>query len=108
MNPAPWISPPVAGESRDMADLSPVAGWRAVSGPGRYLGHHRRVRAFLRPVVAAGEAVCVRCGEPIAADEPWDLGHSDAVPDRYAGPEHARCNRSAGARSQQRKASRVW
>jgi hypothetical protein len=29
----------------------------------------------------------------------WDLGHDDSDPNgrRYAGPEHARCNRAAGA-----------
>ena len=67
---------------------------------------HRRMRAAVAPHVRSGRAVCTRCGKPIRlvrdalgrlVPEPWDLGHSD---DRrtWTGPEHASCNRSAGAR----------
>lgn len=48
---------------------------------------------------AHGEVLtCGRCGQPIAPDEPFDLGHSD---DRstWNGPEHrSRCNRAAAGR----------
>jgi hypothetical protein len=56
--------------------------------------------------VAAGLAVCARCGEPIRPDEPWDLGHADdGGPHAYSGPEHARCNRATNTG---RKVSRIW
>jgi hypothetical protein len=47
-------------------------------------------------IVAAGLATCARCGQPIAAAEPFDLDHS---PDRssYLGVSHSSCNRRAGA-----------
>jgi hypothetical protein len=40
--------------------------------------------------------------------EAWDLGHADG--ESPGGPEHAVCNRSAGARMGRRKMrhSRVW
>jgi hypothetical protein len=38
---------------------------------------HRRLRVKLAQIVAAGKAVCSRCGGWIAPDEPWDLDHSD-------------------------------
>lgn len=61
-------------------------------------------RATLAPLVAAGSAVCWRCGEPIAATDKWDAGHLDDLalggrPDGEVAPEHrGRCNRAAGAR----------
>ena len=67
---------------------------------------HRRVRARYAPLVVSGRAVCARCGDPIAADEPWDLGHVDGDPSRYAGPEHRRCNRATAGR--QAQPGMVW
>ena len=63
-----------------------------------YDANHDRIRAQWAPLVATGDIRCPRCKQPIAPDEPWDLGHSD---DRrnYTGPEHATCNRSAGGKA---------
>jgi hypothetical protein len=59
----------------------------------RYGHHHRTIRARLAPIVRTGTAMCARCGQFIGPNEPWDLGHDDADPTRYAGPEHQKCNR---------------
>ena len=63
-----------------------------------YHAAHDRERARLAPIVARGLTRCARCGQTITPGEPWDLGHND---DRtgWTGPEHASCNRSAGART---------
>jgi hypothetical protein len=66
---------------------------------------HQRLRAKLAPTVAAGMAVCARCGKPIRADEPWDLDHDDVDRRRYLGPSHRRCNR---ATSRVQRHSREW
>jgi hypothetical protein len=43
--------------------------------------------------VQDGRAVCWRCGLPIRAGDPWDLGHDGPL---VAGPEHrSGCNRRA-------------
>ena len=49
---------------------------------------HRRLRAAWHPLVVAGEVDCARCHLPILPGQPWDLGHADDDPTRYAGPEH--------------------
>lgn len=63
-----------------------------------YGSAHQRERAKWEPIVKEGKTNCARCGEPLKADEPFDLGHND---DRsgYFGPEHVKCNRGAGARN---------
>jgi hypothetical protein len=76
-------------------------------GPG-----HRALRARFERVVAAGEAVCARCGDPIAPTDLWDLGHVDGTFE-YAGPEHARCNRATSTHRAERRrwfdeTSRIW
>ena len=71
----------------------------------KYAGHHARLRAELAPYVAAGLALCARCQEPIAAGEPWDLGHDDVYPELHSGPEHTHCNRGAPHRN---VTSRKW
>jgi hypothetical protein len=82
---------------------------RDVRGYGT--AHERERRKWAR-VVACGNGVCCRCGEPIpagTASAGWHLDHTD---DRlgYRGIAHASCNLKAGAslggrrRARQRKA----
>ena len=49
--------------------------------------------------VEAGQAICWRCGKPIAPGTKWHLGHSDVDRHYYAGPEHVRCSTAAGGRN---------
>jgi hypothetical protein len=67
---------------------------------------HQRERQRWAPYVNAGQVRCARCGQPIIPGTAWDLGHSN---DRstWTGPEHARCNRAAGARYGNRKRGTV-
>jgi hypothetical protein len=75
-------------------------------------GHgHRDYRQEVKREVEAGRVQCARCGQPILANQPFDLGHIDGDPSRYAGPEHARAadcpmggNRATGRRD--RRAAR--
>jgi hypothetical protein len=60
---------------------------------------------MMAPMVLAGLADCARCGEPIAPDEAWDLGHDDHNPAIYSGPEHSLCNQTAPHRN---RTSRAW
>lgn len=86
---------------------------RQGSTPDRGYGiAHKRQRAAWEPKVKRGDVRCARCGERITLDQAWDLGHSD---DRtvWTGPEHATCNRRAGAAvgnaaRKGLKHSRVW
>lgn len=66
-----------------------------------YGSQHQRERAKWEPLVAAGQAICWRCQDPIEPDSEWDLGHDDTEPGKYAGPEHPKCNRGAGGRNAQ-------
>lgn len=61
-----------------------------------YAGRHQALRRALDPYVPGSP--CWRCGRPILPGQPWDLGHDDDNPAIYRGPEHAVCNRAAGAR----------
>lgn len=63
-----------------------------------YGAEHRRIRRQVALLVESGAAVCWRCGLPIGAREPWDLGHDDHDRTRYRGPEHTRCNRATKTR----------
>lgn len=75
---------------------------------------HQKIRRNLEPLVASGQATCWRCGNPIASDQQWDLGHDDVDRKHYRGPEHARAadcpaggNRSTKGRHSS-KPSRAW
>lgn len=68
---------------------------------------HKQLRKRIARLVAAGLAVCWRCGLPIGASEPWDLGHDDEDRSIYRGPEHRACNRSTAGRKRARM-SRRW
>ena len=72
--------------------------------------HHRdigwsRIARTLRPRIAASlPQPCIRCGRIVTPDMAWDVGHRVdlAMPgsDPWdAGPEHRRCNRSAGGKA---------
>lgn len=63
-----------------------------------YGARHTRLRKRYEPTVRAGQATCWRCGQPIKAEEPWDLGHDDDDRTQYRGPEHVACNRGAPGR----------
>jgi hypothetical protein len=67
-----------------------------------YGADHQRLRAQWDAYVQAGDAhchaaICLEQTRWISPGTAWDLGHT---PDRqaYTGPEHARCNRTEGAR----------
>lgn len=82
----------------------PTSNGRKASGIARgYGATHRKERARWERVVRSGRATCAKCGMPIRAGDPWDLGHTD---DRtgWTGPEHPRCNRSAGGAIGNRRA----
>ena len=63
-----------------------------------YGAAHQKLRAQVAKLVAAGTAVCWRCGRAIQPWMAWDLGHDDWDRSVYRGPEHAKCNRAAAAR----------
>lgn len=63
-----------------------------------YGAAHRTLRAQYARLVEAGQAVCARCGRPIAPGAPFDLDH-DAERLGYLGVSHRKCNRVAGARN---------
>lgn len=64
-----------------------------------YDTNHDQLRQQWAPKVRTGRVACARCRERITPDEPWDLGHDDDDRAKYSGPEHRKCNRSAGGRS---------
>lgn len=69
-----------------------------------YGREHQEERASWAQDVAGGTVACARCGMRIGASEAWDLGHSDDRT-RWSGPEHRRCNRAAGLRAGQMRAT---
>jgi hypothetical protein len=68
---------------------------------------HQQLRAALLATYSPSQP-CPRCGRPLG---PWpellDLGHLDGTAKTaYAGLEHRRCNRQAGAREGNRQRGR--
>jgi hypothetical protein len=63
----------------------------------RYGVPHKKRRQRVAREVAAGTAVCVRCGTLIVPGSEWHLDHADGG-HGWLGPAHARCNRSVGGR----------
>lgn len=63
-----------------------------------YGSTHQALRAKWATIIATRTVPCARCGEPIPQGSEFDLGHTD---DRtgWIGPEHAKCNRSAGGKA---------
>ena len=81
----------------------------------RYGFRHKKLRQALADRVARGEVICWRCGELIQPGTAWDLGHNDdGAPQKYAGAEHRKCNRSAAlralfaSRTSEPRVSRDW
>lgn len=79
-----------------------------------YDRNHREERANWQALIDAGHPInCWRCGQRIHPGQPMDLGH---IVDLALGgnkrrrlPEHASCNRSAGAAlATQPAPSRPW
>lgn len=73
-----------------------------------YGKRHQDLREHWKPYVAAGR---VECSAPvckvedatgsrrIARTAEWDLGHDEKDRRKYAGPQHAECNRSQSRRA---------
>lgn len=79
-----------------------------------YDRQHRIERADWARLIDSGHPVtCPRCGKPIRPGDAWDLGHAQDLAlggdKRHRRPEHANCNRSAGAAlAAQPTPSRNW
>jgi hypothetical protein len=71
-----------------------------------YGQEHQRLRRRWAREVDAGLVNCAFCGQLIVPGTPWDLGHLDGDRSKYAGPEHATCNRAVWKRN--RRGSRKW
>ena len=73
---------------------------------------HQQVRARWVPIVAAGQGychavICLMTTRWIPPGTPWDLGH-DSARTTWTGPEHRKCNRSAGARKRNAARRPMW
>jgi hypothetical protein len=85
---------------------------RDMVGQVKYRDQQRQREAW-RARVATGQVRCARgracrfaegeLGGLIDPTAPWDLGHPDAE-NRFGGPEHRVCNRSAPQRLKARRA----
>lgn len=59
---------------------------------------HRLARdSWQRRIEAGDHIACRRCGEPVVAGQPWDLGHDENRVITW--PEHRACNRGTNRRS---------
>lgn len=73
---------------------------RGTSTQRGYNARHQALRTQWAARIQAGEhPACSRCGKPIEPFEPFDLDHDDTNRDRWLGPAHQHCNRSAGGRN---------
>jgi hypothetical protein len=78
------------------------------SKPGHYSGSHRTLRALWQKRMDSGELVicaatrCIERSRLIVPRSAWDLGHRA---DGTELPEHASCNRSAGAYAGRRRSA---
>lgn len=84
---------------------------RATPAQRGYGKRHRELRKQWEPYVEAGR---VDCSAPlcmverdggtrrIARGAAWDLGHDETDRRKYAGPQHAECNRGQSRRAPQR------
>jgi hypothetical protein len=74
------------------------ARWATKTREARGYGSgHITMRAQYARLVKSGQAVCVRCGLPIAPGAPFDLDH-DATRAGYLGVSHRTCNRREGGK----------
>lgn len=90
--------PELQPESRCLAHRREREQARGTRQQRGYGADHTARRAALAPLVATGNVKCWRCGEYIASDQPFDLGHDDQDRAEYRGPEHVACNRATAGR----------
>jgi hypothetical protein len=72
---------------------------RSITTARGYGNRHQQLRKKLASEVAAGQAICCRCGERILPGQRWALDHAD-IPGAhqlgaYLGVSHAWCNQLA-------------
>lgn len=88
---------------RRPSSVWPPAQGRPTTGQRGYGPAHKRLREQVGKQVAAGRAVCARCGKPIHPTAKWHLDHHDTDRTRYLGPSHAACNIGAAQRRRWRR-----
>lgn len=70
---------------------------------------YRKLRRALQVIHRAGDAVCWRCGRPIAPTEQMHVGHDDVDKSIIRGPEHMLCNvRTATYKARRRRKRTAW
>lgn len=101
-----WLDPTPRPGDRIVHQNPCNAGWnrgmkfstaqKASSTARGYGANHQKLRKAWKIRVDAGEVYCSHpeCGRLIDPATPWDLAHDPNDRSRYAGPQHARCNRS--------------
>lgn len=61
---------------------------KGTTGQRGYGAQHQARREYWKPIVAAGNVDCRRCGKPIHPSAAWDLGHDDEDRSLPTYPEH--------------------